>query len=382
MKFTSVVKMFGVASLAAALAFGCSKGGDKPSDAKDKDAKVEAKSEAKSEAKAEAKPAAKSFAAAKPAVLAESSGALAFYDMSKGPLASAYAKARKLSESSTDSSDAALKFVKDAGLDKLDTRWMVFSVGEIQSAEKFPQMCFAISGKYDVSKFAEALKKSIAESNDKDTKLVDGEFAGVKGWKLESKEEELAKNGIVPCFASLDGELALIATSEKTLEGAIKLYRDGAGANGAFKSLETAGNGIVRVVVPEVGKLVGKLAKPEELKGMEKSLELPNAQQVLTGLKTVSAELSAEKANVKLELKVAAASEADAKALEGLYNKSVKPMLELFKMGMAEDKDAKAYVEVLNTIALKVQGAELSLSASAPISLIEKAIDDAAKAAK
>ena len=271
------------------------------------------------------------------------------------------------------------ELLTDLGLDKIKAKWAAVTVGDITAAVQgkgIPDFAVAIPTTLDLDKTMAAAEKKCKEKKEEDISFKKTTIAGVSAYEIASKKDKLA-----PCVASLDGQLVLCAASAAGLEKQIALYRDGKGASKDFGAFTLGANDILRVKVVKVGENVKKnLPDPEMLKGVNDLL--PDGDKLVLGLGNVDLALcaSADGKDVKLDLAVETASDADATKLVTLAQSSLAPLTMMLKD--AKDDGTKLAADVLKAVKIEGKGKVATLTTSIAADPALKALADKAKELK
>ena len=255
--------------------------------------------------------------------------------------------------------------VKELELDKTDCKWMILTVGDVSAAvqgKDAPDVAIAFATTLSLDKAVAACEKKLKDDKDAGKPEFKKEtVAGVSAYSINSKDFKVGEKTVVPFVASLDGQL-IIATSSKAVLGAFAL-----GANDA-----------IRVKAVKVGENVKKSIPDQKMLEGLKDL-LPDGDKLVLGLGSVDLALSAsaDGKDVKLDLAVETASDADATKLVELAKGSLTPLTMMVKD--AKDDGMKLAAGVLKSIKVEGKGKVASLSAACPADDLIKFVSEQKK---
>ena len=241
------------------------------------------------------------------------------------------------------------------------------------SAEKLedPDFTVAIATSVD-------LDKAIAYAQSKEDQKIDkSTIAGVPAYVAVDGEKPKAY------MANLDKKLILVANTSAGLEKLIALYRDGKGASADFGSFALGANDVIRLKVAKVGENVKKsLPDPEMLKMVNQMV--PDGDKIVLGLGAVELALGAsdDGKNIKLDLTLDTAADADADKLVTVAKTGLMALTAQMKEGAEKDADAKAAYEALQGVKIEAKGKVATLTAATAADPALKAISDKAKELK
>ena len=271
--------------------------------------------------------------------------------------------------------------VKELELDKAEFKWTALTVGDMSGAMKgdVPEVAVALATTLNLDKAVAACEKKLKEEKDEGKPEFKKEMvAGVSAYSINSKDLKVGEKAVVPFVASLDGQLILAASSKAVLEKQIALYRDGKGASADFASFALGANDMLRIKLAKVGENVKKSipdpAMLQELNGF-----VPDADKLVLGLGAVELALSAsaDGKDVKLDLAVETASDADATKLATLVQSSMAPLTMMVKD--AKDDGMKLAAGVLKSVKVEGKGKVASLSAACPADDLIKFVSEQKK---
>jgi len=271
--------------------------------------------------------------------------------------------------------DKVKDLVKELEIDKLDVKWTAASVGDLSVVAKdaVPEIGIAMAVTLDLDKFVAAVDKKCKEEKE-DVSFNKTTISGVQAYEIVSKKNK----GVVPCVASLDGKLVLFASSADGLAKQIALYRDGKGESKDFGAFALGANDLIRVKAVKVGENVKKSIPDQKMLEGLKDL-LPDGDKLVLGLGSVDLALSAsaDGKDVKLDLAVETASDADATKLATLVQSSMAPLTMMVKD--AKDDGMKLAAGVLKSIKVEGKGKVASLSAACPADDLIKFVSEQKK---
>ena len=266
----------------------------------------------------------------------------------------------------------AQEIIKDLELDKAENKWVAVTLDPV-SAEKLedPDFTVAIATSVD-------LDKAIAYAQSKENQKIDkSTIAGVPAYVAVDGEKPKAY------MANLDKKLILVANTSAGLEKLIALYRDGKGSSADFGSFALGANDVIRLKVAKVGENVKKsLPDPEMLKMVNQMV--PDGDKIVLGLGAVELALGAsdDGKNIKLDLTLDTAADADADKLVTVAKTGLMALTAQMKEGAEKDADAKAAYEALQGVKIEAKGKVATLTASTAADPALKAISDKAKELK
>lgn len=271
--------------------------------------------------------------------------------------------------------DKVKGLVKELEIDKLDVKWTAASVGDLSVVAKdaVPEIGIAMAVTLDLDKFVAAVDKKCKEEKE-DVSFNKTTISGVQAYEIVSKKNK----GVVPCVASLDGKLVLFASSADGLAKQIALYRDGKGESKDFGAFALGANDLIRVKAVKVGENVKKSIPDQKMLEGLKDL-LPDGDKLVLGLGSVDLALSAsaDGKDVKLDLAVETASDADATKLATLVQSSMAPLTMMVKD--AKDDGTKLAAGVLKSVKVEGKGKVASLSAACPADDLIKFVSEQKK---
>ena len=271
--------------------------------------------------------------------------------------------------------DKVKDLVKELEIDKLDVKWTAASVGDLSVVAKdaVPEIGIAMAVTLDLDKFVAAVDKKCKEEKE-DVSFNKTTISGVQAYEIVSKKNK----GVVPCVASLDGKLVLFASSADGLAKQIALYRDGKGESKDFGAFALGANDLIRVKAVKVGENVKKSIPDQKMLEGLKDL-LPDGDKLVLGLGSVDLAISAsaDGKDVKLDLAVETASDADATKLTTLVQSSMAPLTMMVKD--AKDDGMKLAAGVLKSVKVEGKGKVASLSAACPADDLIKFVSEQKK---
>ena len=269
--------------------------------------------------------------------------------------------------------------VKELELDKSQYKWIAVTFSDV-SAEKIekgePDFAVAIATSVDLDKVVAFAEKKNKESGNKE-EIKKTTIADVPAYELVDG----GKKKTEAFMADLDKQLILVANTSAGLEKLIALYRDGKGASADFGSFTLGANDVIRLKVAKVGENVKKsLPSPDALQMVNGFV--PDGDKIILGMGAVELALGADGSNVKLDLSVETAADADADKLVTLAKTGLMPLTAQMKESAEKDAEAKAAYDVLQGVKVEAKGKVAALTAVAPADPIFKALAEKAKALK
>lgn len=265
--------------------------------------------------------------------------------------------------------DDAKALFNELGLDKVETQWILVTVGGELAMDKIPDVAVVAATTLDLEKVVAAAEKD----KDKKAEFKKKDVAGVPAYEIVAKDEQ-----VVPCVASLDGKLFIGASSAAVLEKQIALYRDGKGASAEFASFKLVGNDILRAKTVKVGEAVKKaLPDPEMLK--EVNSVIPDGDKLVLGLGAIELAAASDGKDLKLDLSVETAADADAEKLITAAKGGLMMATAAVKQEAAKDESAKAALGALESAKAVNEGKVAKLSVAAPAEPILKFVSENAK---
>ena len=268
----------------------------------------------------------------------------------------------------------AQEVIKELGLDKAETKWIAVTFDAV-SAEKVekgePDFAVAAATSVDLDKIV-----TYAEQK-KESKFKKATIADVPAYIALKGEKE---DGFM---ATLDKQLVLISNTSAGLEKLIALYRDGKGASAEFGSFALGANDVIRLKVAKVGENVKKALPDPGLLKMVNSV-VPDGDKIVQGLGAVELALGAsdDGKNIKLDLSLDTAADADAEKLVTFAKTGLMALTAQMKEGAEKDADAKAAYETLQSAKIEAKGKVATLAASTAADAALKALADKAKELK
>lgn len=264
--------------------------------------------------------------------------------------------------------------VKELELEKAEHKWLAITLLDV-SAEKVekgePDLAVAIATSVDLEKVIASVEKEIKEEK-KDEEIKKVTVAGVPAYEFVKKQKSEA------FAANLDKQLILVATTQAGLEKQIALYRDGKGASAEFSSFGLSANDILRIKVTKVGENVKKaLPSPDSLQMVNNFV--PDGDKIVLGMGAVELALGAADKDVKLDLTVETAADADADKLATLAKSALMPLTAQMQKAADKDADAKFAYDALQGVKVEAKGKVASLTAAAPAEPILKLVSEKIK---
>lgn len=273
--------------------------------------------------------------------------------------------------------------VKELALDKVETKWFALTVGDVSGVmkEEVPDIAFAAATTLDLDKTVAACEKKLKEDKSADKpEIKKTTVAGVPAYEIRAKDFKTGGKEVVPCAASLDGQLIIVASSAAVLEKQIALYKDGKGESADFASFKLGANDILRAKIVKVGENIKKsLPSPDALQIVNGIV--PDGDKVVLGLNYVELAFgaSADGKNVTLDLTVDTAADADADKLRSYAKTGLMALTAQMQQNAEKDADAKMAYDALKAAKVEGEGKVAKLSSTAAAEPILKALADLAK---
>ena len=269
----------------------------------------------------------------------------------------------------------AQEVIKELELDKAKIDWLAVTFGAL-SAEKVekgePDFSVAIASSLDLDKAIAVAEK---KNKDKDESIKKETIANVPAYVLLKGEKPEAY------MANLDKQLILVANTSAGLEKLIALYRDGKGASADFGSFALGANDLIRVKAVKVGANVKTALPDPEMLKMVNSF-VPDGDKIVQGLGAVELSLGAADKDIKLDLSVETAADADADKLVTLAKTGLMALTAQLKEGAEKDANAKMGYDALQGAKLEAKGKLATLTASVAADPALKALSEQVKALK
>ena len=268
----------------------------------------------------------------------------------------------------------AKEFFEKIELDKIESKWLLVTVGGEIAKDKVPDVAFVAATTLDLDKFVAEFEKSA--KGEKKPEFKKTTIAGVSAYEITSKKDK-----VVPCVAALDGQLIIVASSAAFLEKQIALYRDGKGESADFSSFGLPGNGILRIKAVKVGDVVKKaLGEDAAMLEMVNGI-IPEGDKIVLGLNSVEIALSAsdDGKNAKLDLTVETASDADAEKLITAAKGGLTMATAAAKETVKDESDKAAALGALESATAVNEGKVAKISAAAPAEPIFKLVSEMIK---
>lgn len=259
--------------------------------------------------------------------------------------------------------------LQNAGLDDIEIKWgalslVDFPLDENGNPDGVPSLFVALAFDHDFDKLVAALKEDVKNCK---PKIEDATILGEKGIILSDDDMTMG-------WASIDSKILIVGTSTEATEKGVALYRDGKGG----KAIEMDG-AIAKLCVSEVGERIVKKMPAEQVKSaLQPSVE--DATSIMQGLKNICAKLAPSADNgVSITSKTQTAAADDAAKLAEVANGQLQPFVAMMTLMASQDPDSKPLVELLSSIKIAADGADVSASASVSgatfKSILEKALD-------
>ena len=269
----------------------------------------------------------------------------------------------------------AKEFFEKMGLDKIESKWLLVTIGGEIAEGKVPDVALVAATTLDLDKFVAEFEKTEKSENKPEFKKTT--IAGVSAYEVDSKK----KDDVVPCVAALDGQLIIAASSAAAFEKQVALYREGKGESSDFSSFGLSGNDVLRIKAMKVGEVLKKalgdnVAMLQMVNGV-----IPDGDKIALGLTSVEIGLgaSSDGKNAALDISVGTASDADADKLRTVVKEQLAPIVEQFKDGADKSEQAKLSYEALQSVKVAGEGAVAKLSAAAPAEPIFKLVSEMIK---
>ena len=275
----------------------------------------------------------------------------------------------------------AQEIIKELELDKAENKWVAVTIDSV-SADKIekgePDFALAIATSADLDKVVAFAEKKNKENGDKE-EIKKTTIADVPAYELVDGGKKKSEAFV----ANLDKQLILVANTSAGLEKLIALYRDGKGASADFGSFTLGANDVIRLKVAKVGESVKKaLPSPDALKMVNNFV--PDGDKIIVGMGAVELALGAsdDGKNIKLDLTLDTAADADADKLVTVAKTGLMTLTAQVKQAAEKDADAKAAYETLQTAKIEAKGKVATLTASTAADPALKALADKAKELK
>ena len=217
-----------------------------------------------------------------------------------------------------------MEFVDEVGLRNAKVGWAVMSAGEIKlnsssMPNAIPETMVAIATDIDVEKIVAYAKRKLEETGKGTFKIDERTIAGEKAWRVvpqkENVNQDFKSKNLQPCFASLDGQLVLLASTQTALERQIHLYREGKDEGQMLREFRPANGALVLLAVKDLGAILRDLSS----QGKISLPRLQNSSELIQGIKKLELALASKSGlQLALTLKLRTASERDADSLRTL----------------------------------------------------------------
>ena len=266
--------------------------------------------------------------------------------------------------------------IKELELDKAKIEWIAVTVDAV-SAEKAekgePDFGVAIASSLDLDKVVAVVEKKNKGKNEIKKETI----ANVPAYVVIKDEKPEA------FLANLDKQLILVARTSAGLEKLVALYRDGKGASADFGSFALGANDILHVKAVKVGENL-KTAGVLPMAGAMVGQSIPDGDKIVAGLGTAEIALGAsdDGKDIKLNVSVETATDADAENIRKTVKEMLEPFAEMMKTGAEKDPDAKLLSDILASVKVAGEGKTAALSASVAADPALKALGDKAKELK
>ena len=303
---------------------------------------------------------------------------------SLAPLAKKYKFGSLTADNMSKLPDEAKEIIKELGLDKTPAKWMAVTVGDVSAAvkgESAPEVTVALAMALDLDKtIAVCEKKLKEEKKDDEVSFKKTTVAGAPAYEIHAKDSKMGGKAVVPCVASLDGQLVLAAMSADALAKQIALYRDGKGESKEFGAFALGANDLFRAKAVKVGEAVKKnLPSADALKMINGVV--PDGDKIVLGLGTleVVAGASADGKNATLDVSLETATPEDADKLTTFAKTGLMTLTAAMKQSAAKDADAKTAYGVLQGVKIVGEGKMAKLAAATPAEPLFKMASEKAK---
>ena len=258
--------------------------------------------------------------------------------------------------------DEAKEFLKETGLDKVDTKWLAVTVGDLSVIAKdgVPEIAASMLTTLNLDATIATAEKKFKEKKE-DVSFKKTTIAGVPAYEIVVKKDEK----VVPCVASLDGQLILGASSKAVLEKQIALYRDGKGESKDFGAFALGANEMFRMKAVKVGENAKKSIPDPAMLQMLNTF-IPDGDKLVLGLGDVELAIgaSADGKNVTLDAVVNTASDADADKLVTLAKSGLMAGTAQMKKAAEKDDDSKFVYDVLQGVKVAGEGKAFKVTAT------------------
>lgn len=248
-----------------------------------------------------------------------------------------------------------IEFVDEVGLRNAKVRWAVLSAGEIKlnsstMPDTIPETMVAIATDINVEKIVAYAKRKIEETAKGEFNIDERTIAGEKAWQIVPQKENINQDfkskNLQPCFASLDGQLVLLASTPTALERQIRLYREGKDEGQILREFRPANGDLALLAVKDLGAILRNLPS-------QRNIRLPmlqNGNELMQGIKKIELALASKSGQqLALTLKLRTASDEDVNDLRTLA-KRMSAMAHDPKSGMPKNvADSVKRLEVAGT---------------------------------
>ena len=222
-----------------------------------------------------------------------------------------------------------IEFVDEVGLRNAKVGWAVLSAGEIKlnsstMPDTIPETMVAIATDINVEKIVAYAKRKVEETSKGEFKIDERTIAGEKAWwvvpQKETINQDFKSKNLQPCFASLDGQLVLLASTPTALERQIRLYREGKGEGQMLREFRPANGGLVLLAIKDLGAILRNLPS-------QRNIRLPmlqNGNELIQGIQKIELALASKSGQqLALTLKLRTASDEDADNLRTLAKRMI-----------------------------------------------------------
>lgn len=272
-----------------------------------------------------------------------------------------------------------------AGLEKIEPRWSVLSVGGLKGVVdgKVPRVAFAMAFPHDLPRIVSAVEE---EAKKEEAQFKQVTVADVPAWEIHCDDFKSGDTTVVPCIASLDGQVLLVTSSTSVMEQQIALYRDGKDESRDFADFTVTPDDILKVSVAKVGDSIRE-SMGDSLENLTLLDEMiPDGDKMLLGIGTAQVSLSAASdSEVNLAIALKMSSEEDADKVRTLAKTGLMAATAQVKKNLKNCRDAdEAATTIFESLRkVKIGGenasAELVLSVPAEpiLEVYSKALDNA-----
>ena len=239
-------------------------------------------------------------------------------------------------------------FAIDSRLAFSTIHWCCLSIGDDlrlgADGRVHPDIALAIAVSHDLPRVMNAANRLNDRTLYDTGALEEFDLDGVKAWRHNAVSR---LRGV--CYASLDGELMLIANSPEALMRQIRLYRDGEGESAEFANLHMAEDEVVHVFAPFASEAYSEVRRITRNASGDSPFPDLNRRNRTYGALHVSAREGRHDTYV-VTATVAARNDVEAEELRAALRGTRLALKALLLLGARKDPELRAYANLVGSL--------------------------------